>query len=159
MFLWKLKAAADALRSGSVSQWDGVKYLVAASLVQFAQTSISGFVVGTKLDVFGVGGYVLAAVTSAWGLVWLFRINSRGDDRDFVTSYVVLSVPSTIRTVLGYWLLLAVFSVLVAMLRWPPQNSPFWRLFALSVPTLFVTAFLAQLATGIRRAAGSRHHQ
>lgn len=154
MFLWNLKAAADALRFGRLDQWDGGKYLVAASLIQAGQTGLAGFLFGTKLDIFGLAGYALAVAISAWGLVRLFRLNAAGDGRDFLLRYVVLSVPSTIRTVVAYWVLFASAAVLVLKFTEPAVATVAWKAMSLSAPVGYVVGYLAQVGAGLARASG-----
>jgi len=90
-------------------------------------------------------GYVLAIPAIYFSVVRLFSVNSRQGGGDFVTRLVVLGLPATIRTYIGYWLLFIVAGASLQI-----SSGAFWFWFSALPMPLFYIAFFWQIGVGLR---------
>lgn len=101
MYFWKIDSLADELRQDRVTEPEAFKYFFVVTFLESApfmfpyrdQTSMS-------FDVIPVG-YVVPALwmfSTLVGLTLCFRVNQRGDGKDFIRRFICLIPGSLVRT-------------------------------------------------------------
>jgi hypothetical protein len=89
MYIWKPNNLAIDLRNNNVSEKEKLKYTLfwVLAMVIFSDPAIY---IGYE--------YVLNdTIISAAGTIYCYKINKRGDNKDFISRYICLSIPVGIR--------------------------------------------------------------
>jgi hypothetical protein len=146
---WNVKAAAHDLREHRLSEWEKVRYLIAAAILQLVLAAVPRFLFGNySPSTPGVLGYFIAMAVVVIGFRTLFRLNAQGDGIDFITRYMVLAFPATVRVSAVFWLLYLGLLVVSGVYGW--ADSKFWIAFALFSNPLYYGTFFWQVAIGIK---------
>jgi len=109
MFFWKTKKLRNELITGSVSEKEKMKYLLATMTLY----AVSGQLGGSDIS----GGYFLAETLSIIfvtiiGILVCFDANSQGDGKDFIERFICISWPIAIKITT----LTMIFLVLILLL-------------------------------------------
>ena len=107
MVLWRAKVLALDLRYGRVPERDKLGYLLIGLVIQGLIGSVSRL--GTVPSLGEALGTLLVLVISVGGTVAVFRVNARGDGRQFLERFLCLAVPVGVQMYVGY----AVLALLV----------------------------------------------
>lgn len=154
MYFWKAHCLAAELKDGRVSQRTQLRYFLAALVIQ-CLVGRSSILRSLTSPVAAVVPLVTLVISVA-GLIRCFRINSRGDNRDFVPRMLCLGLPTLLRTYALYALIAAVV-LAVTGVRPPWQPPTTWMQWGVwSGLYLFVLlAYFIQLGRYIELAAGT----
>ncbi len=99
MYFWNVKDLVKSLKDNSITEFEKMLYL----LVYGALFSFLSIISKIMPETTGPQFYddwildVIFLIINAFGTLYLYNINSKGDNKDFVTRYVCLSLPVTIR--------------------------------------------------------------
>ncbi len=86
MYFWSYKKLAEDLRDGQVTSLHKTKYLLAFIFLY----ALGGY----ETNLYDFLGFVFITVALTY---FLYRINKKGDDQNFIERYVILGFPITVR--------------------------------------------------------------
>ena len=96
MYLWKTSNLVAELKAGTMSEKDKMLYVLITGLA-YGVMSDPLFSVGIEYSILDWAGLVLMIFTTVLGTLYGYKMNREGDNRDFITRYVSLSVPVGVR--------------------------------------------------------------
>jgi len=145
VYWWKIDAVVAELKSGTMSENQKMKYLLADSVLiglsaMFARQ-------GNVFDL-AVGLVVLALTVG--GILVCFSANGANNGRDFVERFVCLSFPVTIRlTVFGFPALIILF-IVAGMLTGGSTEGILQRLVYFAWSVAFTVAYFLWIRSKLR---------
>jgi hypothetical protein len=151
MYFWNSGALAHQLKSKTLPQSEKVKYLLATVTLYAIGLEIS-LGLSSPMSLFGVIQSITSVVLVFLGTVFCYKVNSRGDNQEFIDRYICLGWPLTIKIfLLGLSVYLLYFVIGVAIKGENFEKS----LDSPSIFDLFLTAlipiiFYWRLATHLR---------
>lgn len=96
MYLWKVDSLVKDFKSGKVSQKEEFKYMLLFTIMMaFAMNP--ALYIGVSYNYYDTLGSVLMFGISIFGVYYCYKINSRGDDRDFIVRMMCIGLPVMIR--------------------------------------------------------------
>ena len=98
MYLWKTSDLVAQLKAGTVSEKDKMLYVLVTGL-GYGIMSDPLFSIGLEYSMLDWVGLVLMILTTTVGTLYAYTKNRNGDDQDFITRYISLSVPIGIRLI------------------------------------------------------------
>lgn len=98
MYFWNSQALARQLKTGSLSQRERVKYLVATLLV----VTIATYVRSWSSYRIAVSETLVAMVATVLGVWICFSANEQGDGKDFTDRFICLGWTTSIRVGLAF---------------------------------------------------------
>ena len=98
MYLWKTTELVGELRANTVSEKDKMFYVLATGLA-CGLGSDPLFSIGLEYSVLDGINLALMLIVTIVGTLFVYRKNQKGDNRDFVTRFVCLSVPLGVRLI------------------------------------------------------------
>ena len=96
MYFWDTDALVEDLKKGPLSESEQLKYLL-------FEVGTTAFVMSAPpetaepLTLVSAINVLSSVVLAVGGTVWCYRTNAAGDNRDFVSRYLALLVPLTLR--------------------------------------------------------------
>lgn len=103
MYFWDIDTLAKELREDKVSHDEQVKYYIAATLIYMFSARLPHFASPhdpIHATLFSAIAFSLKIILVIWGILYSYRFNKRGDDKDFQVRFVALSIPATVRYIL-----------------------------------------------------------
>ena len=99
MYFWNVKALVKSLKDNSITEFEKMLYLLAYGLLFSFLSIISTLMPETTTPQFYDDWIldVIFLIINAFGILYLYNINSKGDNKDFITRYICLGLPVTIR--------------------------------------------------------------
>jgi hypothetical protein len=153
MYIWNAEQLAADLRDGKVTQRSQLHYFLALTAIQ-SLVGRASIIWSLRQPSAAIWPFLMFVV-SAVGLVLCFRVNSRGDDRDFAARIICLGLPASIRTYSLYAVLAAILLVITGIK--PPWHEPeSWAAWIVWGPLaiLAMVGYFAQLVRYLGLAAG-----
>jgi hypothetical protein len=156
MYFWKTKKLEAELRNGSLSQSDRYKYLMAFMIIVAICTEISLYIPETLsfISLFGSSFVVLITII---GTMFCYKVNRQGDNTDFIGRYICLFLPVTVRLIVFYILIYALYMILGTILlgyafeKFTDSTNWIDVIFAIGLELIFYW----KLSVSIRRVAMS----
>ncbi|MCK5355604.1 MAG: hypothetical protein KAJ63_10835 [Methyloprofundus sp.] len=96
MYLWKIDSLVEDFRSGNVSQKEEFKYMLLFTIAM-ALGSDPALYIGTSYNYYDTLSSALILGISVFGIYYCYKLNSRGDDKDFIVRVMCLGLPVMIR--------------------------------------------------------------
>ena len=153
MRFWNAHRLATDLQAGRVSPRTQLNYFLIALTIQsvVGRTSLLRAVASPPALVVPF----LTLAISVAGFIRCFRINSRGDNRDFVPRVLCLGVPALLRAYTLYAVVAAALLAVTGKGPWQPPTT--WTQLALWSGAYFVVlvAYFVQLGRYVELAAGT----
>jgi hypothetical protein len=111
MYLWKVDKLVGDFKSGRVNQKEEFKYMLTFSvLLVFITDPI--LYIDYSYNINDIANTVLSLAISVWGVYYCYKINSAGDNKDFIVRVMCIGLLVGIRllvTFFSIFLLLCVF--------------------------------------------------
>lgn len=96
MYLWKVDSLVDDFKSGKVSQYEEFKYMLLFTIAM-AFASDPAINVGASYNLYDTISSVLMICISVVGIYSCYKINTSGDNRDFIVRVMCIGLPVMIR--------------------------------------------------------------
>jgi hypothetical protein len=106
MYIWRVKSLIEDLRVERVPERDKMLYLLVTGIF-YVLISDPFIYIGLKYTWLDGASLAIRLASLVVGILYVYRINKAIDNRDFITRFVCLSVPITVR-VLALAVLLAI---------------------------------------------------
>jgi hypothetical protein len=135
MYIWNVKALAQDLKAGQVSQKEKMKYFLVTIIVQMLMTSMPA---QPSLQYGDFIRTVIFIIITAIGIVVCYKANSRGDDKEFVERIICLSLPIGVRISLLLFIGLILDIIIATVLQFGPQALEV-SIFIVSIIVLIIT--------------------
>jgi hypothetical protein len=96
MYIWKISPLIDELKTQNLSQKEQFKYFLTYSLFMVLSTEPSlyadfNYVFYDTIDTF------VASLITVLGIVYCYKINEKGDGKDFILRFITLGIPISVR--------------------------------------------------------------
>lgn len=154
MHFFNITAAAMDLRKGRVDEWTKAKYLIASFALQLVLRGVLrglGFESASQgiavYDYAGALGYLGGIGVVVVGTITAFWKNAKADGEDFVGRFIVLALPSTVRTMVVYWVVY--FGLIEVVGR--GGGLVFWVAFVLLATPFYYTLLFWQINYGFEQ--------
>lgn len=98
MYFWNTVALARELKSRSLSQSERMKYYLVSSTMYALFSEMNGYN-NTSPSLISIIQSTVVVVAIVVGIIFCYRINSKGDGQEFIDRFVCLSWPILIRFV------------------------------------------------------------
>ncbi len=96
MYLWKIEKLVDDFRQNKVSQKEQFKYLLLFTI--FTLLCSDPFLyVDMSNNYYDTLQSVLILVITVFGVYYCYKINSQGDNKEFMIRFICLGLPAVIR--------------------------------------------------------------
>ncbi|RLA75284.1 MAG: hypothetical protein DRG11_01915 [Epsilonproteobacteria bacterium] len=96
MYLWKIDKLVDDFRQKKVSQKEQFKYLLLFTI--FTLLCSDPFLyVGLPYNNYDTLQSILILAMSVFGVYYCYKINSQGDNKEFMIRFICLGLPAVIR--------------------------------------------------------------
>lgn len=96
MYLWKVDSLVKDFKSGKVSQKEELKYILLLTVVM-ALASDPVLYIGSAYNSYDTLSSVLMLGISIFGVYYCYKLNSSGDDKDFIVRIMCIGLPVMIR--------------------------------------------------------------
>jgi len=98
MYFWNVNALVDDLKHDRVTQKEQFKYYLLFSIVTVIFMD-PYFYDGSTYNIYDLLNSILSVLITAFGTYYCFKINSSGDNKDFIVRMILLGLPIAIRAV------------------------------------------------------------
>ncbi|MFW5431927.1 MAG: hypothetical protein ACKE5Q_03995 [Methylophilaceae bacterium] len=139
MYFWKVDALVKDFKAGEVTQKEQLKYYLAFIVACTLATQLSGYV-DTVSNVYDMLSNCLELVLGVAGIVYCYKINSTGDDKDFIARMVCIGFPVMIRLISVLFPIMVIISVLGEVLS-PTRSDSITE--STLVDVMAISAFIA----------------
>ena len=108
IYLWNTKTLSENLKNNELSQTDKFKYFF---IIIVINTIIFEFSSGIEdyENIYLVVGSSLNVLITVFGLIFCYKTNQSGDNKEFIERYFCLSLPITIKLIVLFLVLFAVY--------------------------------------------------
>jgi hypothetical protein len=152
MYLWKVDSLVEDFKSGRVSQKEEFKYMLISVIVMvFASDPVLH--IGYSYNYYDAIGSVVTLGISMLGIYYCYKINSSGDNKDFVVRVMCIGLPVVVRVLAVMIPVFSVVGILEAVIFYPKslaegllKNTPIQVAFVL----VFMVAYYWYLSTKIK---------
>ena len=120
MYLWKVDSLVEDLKTGKVTQKEELKYMLLFTMF-FAFASDPVLYAGYSYNYYDTICYIVYIGISMLGTYYCFKINSSGDNKDFILRVMCIGLPVAIR-VLALLFSVACFWVILKFFIFAPQS-------------------------------------
>jgi len=96
MYLWKVNSLVEDFKSGNVSQKEEFKYMLLYTITMVLGTDPALYI-GSSYNYYDTLTSVLMLGISIFGIFYCYKLNSSGDNKDFIVRLMCLGLPVTIR--------------------------------------------------------------
>jgi hypothetical protein len=111
MYLWRVNRLVDAFKNDKVTEKDKFKYfLIFAILLTIVTSQI--IYLGYKYSHLDLIELVISLIIVIWGCFYCYFINKCGDNKDFITRFICLALPISIRLLVFYFPLIILVAIL-----------------------------------------------
>src|SRR5262249_6550774 len=124
MNIWRTQPLVDALRAGPLPEQEQFKYYAA-----FVMLAVLGWSMPIDSDAkgwlgtYGIVRWAVYAIITILGLLYIFSVNRRHGDTNFVGRVVALSLPVTVQLLLLICLTLVFAAIVPDLLPDRPNQS------------------------------------
>ncbi|HWO95261.1 MAG TPA: hypothetical protein VNM45_02750 [Bacillus sp. (in: firmicutes)] len=99
MYIWNLKKLIQALRNGEVSSKHEKVYQLVLFPLFVLSLALSPFIYDS-FNTYDLIEFIWFVAATVIGTYWVYRINQKGDQKDFWLRYLMLFVPIALRSLL-----------------------------------------------------------
>ena len=96
MYFWKVDSLVEDFKLGKVSQKEEFKYLLCSTILMVLATNPALYI-GSSYNYYDTLGSGLNLGISIFGVFYCYKINSNGDDSDFISRMMCIGFPVIIR--------------------------------------------------------------
>ncbi len=149
------KALAKRFRENKVPSRERLIYLLITELLSifFILNTITTWMhASAKVNKWSFIQDALIIITTFFGILWLYKTNTKGDNKEFIERYICLGFPVLIQCMLisTLFYVLAVISYILFNLELPLETSPL----DVCITTLSLLYYFYRLSQGIKIASG-----
>lgn len=139
MYFWKVNALAEDFRNDKVTQKEQLKYFLLYSLLISFVIDVPALGDSSwNSPIFEWVELGVNLIITFWGIIWCFRANQQGDDKDFLARTLCLGLPIAVRLLLWCIILLIIEIILFK------GGQSIWRdIFRLAETALFMILYYA----------------
>ena len=139
MYLWNVRKLADELKSGSLTEWQKMRYFLWSNVLAGLFLE---FLLMRNFNIESYYGYFFLVVNALFVYLFIqrvFLINEKGDSKDFIERVVCLGIPIGIRIFALLVIIGVVLSILLLEMGFEEGGTVF--LLYKGVSTLAGTAY------------------
>lgn len=96
MYLWKVDSLVDDFKSGRVTQKEEFKYMLLFAIAMIF-ASDPALYIGSSYNHYDTISSVAVLGISIFGVYYCYKINSGGDNRDFIVRVMCIGLPVMVR--------------------------------------------------------------
>jgi len=96
MYLWKVDSLVEDFKSGKVSQKEEFKYMLLFTIT-IILASDPALYIGSAYNSYDTLSSVLMLGISIFGVYYCYKLNSSGDDKDFIVRITCIGLPVMVR--------------------------------------------------------------
>lgn len=152
MYLWKVDSLVEDFKSGSVSQKEEFKYILLFTvLLVFASDPVLH--IGYSYNYYATIESIITLGISIFGVYYCYKINSSGDNKDFIVRVMCIGLPVMIRMLAVMIPVLFVGGILEAAILYPEyfaegalKSTPLQVAFT----SVFIAAYYWYLSTKLK---------
>ena len=96
MYFWKIDKLIQDIKDEKVTEKENVKYFI-VSVLLYSVFSNPLLTMDMENDLLDVIAAVISVLTFVIGTYYIYTINKKGDNKNFITRYFCLSIPIGIR--------------------------------------------------------------
>jgi hypothetical protein len=123
MYFWKVDKLVDDFKSGSVTQKEEFKYMLLFTVLTVAGTD-SYINVDRSYNLYDFINTLSAIVVSAYGLFCCYKINSSGDNKNFIVRVICIGLPVAIRLLVIIIPIFVLYGAIMNTLQQPETANP-----------------------------------
>ncbi len=121
MYLWKVNDLVNDLREEKVTESESAKYVILLGVL-YALGSDPIFSIGLEYTVFDTISTLIVVISTFIGTYYCYSKNRSGDNKEFLSRYICLSVPISMRLIV----IIIPIALLIGLLftpDWPGIDS------------------------------------
>lgn len=118
MYLWKVDSLVEDFKSGNVNQKEEFKYMLLFTITM-ALVSDPALYIGSSYNYYDTISSVIMLGISILGVYYCYKINSCGDNKDFIVRVMCIGLPVMIRVLVVMIPVFIVVGILEAALLNP----------------------------------------
>jgi len=152
MYLWKVDSLVDDFKSKRVTQKEEFKYILLCTIA-VALASDPALYIGATYNHYDTLSSVAVLGLSIFGIYYCYKINSSGDDRDFIVRIMCIGLPVAIRVLAVMIPIFIIAGVLETTLLYPEsldeetfESTPI----QVALVSMFIVAYYWYLSTKIK---------
>jgi len=152
MYLWKVDSLVEDFKSGNVSQKEELKYMLLFTIA-ITLASDPALYVGSSYNYYDTLSSALVLGISIFGVYYCYKLNSSGDDRDFIVRVMCIGLPVMVRILVVMLPVFIIGVILEAIFLYPKslyeetyENTPI----QVTLISVFITAYYWYLSTKIK---------
>lgn len=115
MYLWKVDKLVEDFKSGKVSQKEELKYMLLFTVLMTLGSDPLLYV-GSSYNKYDSISTILLLAISVLGIYYCFKINSAGDNKDFIVRVMCIGLPVVIRILVFFIPIFVLVAVLEGLL-------------------------------------------
>lgn len=100
MYFWKVDSLVDDFKQNKVTQKEEMKYILLFSILEVLNSE--SFINVNQTNFYDTLNSVLLLIFTIIGILYCYKVNSEGDNKDFMVRLIAIGLPVMIRvTVIG----------------------------------------------------------
>ena len=96
MYFWNVNNLINDFKDGNVTDKESVKYFILLGLMSTIVDS-PVFTMNMEYSVLDTISTIVSVLAYVLGTYYIYRINKKGDNKDFIARYICLSLPIIVR--------------------------------------------------------------
>jgi len=152
LYLWKVDSLVEDFKSGNVSQKEEFKYMLLFTIAMVFVTDPALYI-GSSYNYYDTLETIITLVISIFGVYYCYKINSSGDNKDFIVRLMCIGLPVMIRLFAVMIPVLIVGDVLEVVVLYPEsldeetfESTPM----QVVLISIFIAAYYWYLSTKIK---------
>lgn len=122
MYLWKVDSLVEDFKSGNVSQKEEFKYILLFTIAMaFASDPV--LYIGSSYNYYDTIGSIIMLGISIFGVYYCYKINSSGDNKDFIVRVMCIGLPVMIRVLVVMIPVFVIWGILEAAILHPDAHD------------------------------------
>ena len=101
MYLWNIDKLVEDFKTDKVSQKEEFKYMLLFTVLTIVALDPLLYV-GSSYNIYDFVSTILMLAVSVWGVYYCYKINSAGDNKDFIVRGMCISLPVMIRVLVVF---------------------------------------------------------
>jgi len=150
MYIWKVNKLTEDLKLGRVTSKEEFKYLLANTVAVVIITDPYLYI-GTSYNNNDIINTISMLLISIIGLLYCYKVNTSGDNNDYIRRFICISIPIAIRILVFYIPIFILYSVLIYIYSANTNTSNFETdVYSVIITNTYLIAFYVYLSIKIK---------